>query len=244
MEKIPEGITLIALSFITFFAIQIIYAILVIYLFSKRHSSIHVQVVESNDSNMPEIINRQKDEKVLTSARNLTTKNNFFLTNKRLIFFYQSLFNGKDFTRYFTLKSVTTIDIVYKNPYGWLILAGLNLFAGYSLANAESEFKDGLFIASLIISLLYVLLWYYVKGYYLEFYNGKRSSLFSQEKAGLISISKSFENFNNNDERFVYKSETKDIICSNCKSEITLEGEELKAEEISCPVCNSSIRII
>lgn len=213
---------------------------------------------------LPEVVNRIGNEITIKYACSFTKNNQFYLTTSRIIFHCENIFKSKYFTRYFETKSVRNVEISYKNPYIWLIIAGLQVVLGIILAvisTPKSSENNGFFYkeksnsgagtAFLIIFLfliqsgIFVLLWYYLKGYYLEFNNGIRTGLFCRSREGLEDTLKRFDVL-----RFTNKTiaipdtknktpESLDVICSSCKSVISLDADDLKSSTFVCPICST-----
>jgi hypothetical protein len=240
---------------------------LIIYYFALRFRRKFFIVHEFSNDNvkLPEVVNKVGNEMTIKYASSFTKGNQIYLTTSRIIFHCQSLLRGKFFTRYFETKSVRNIEVIYKNPYGWLIIAGLNVLFGIIFASSsasksssnsnyffkESSSSGGAGSAFLIIFLtliqsgFFVLLWYYMKGFYLVFNNGTISGLFCRSKEGLEDILKRFDIL-----RFTNRTitipgtkndvqESKDVICLSCKSVISLEAEDLKSNTFVCPICST-----
>jgi hypothetical protein len=247
-----ESILAVIITILQFIVIVPFYAF-VIYVIYYRKKFITVDIFGETGSKLPGEIQSISTERILESARSLTYRTQFFLTNHRIIFFYQSLLGGKHLTRYFKINTVKNVGIVYKNPYGWLIYSGLNLILGISLAisagNSKTYYRDdgntgtviAIIFATLIYAGLYVLLWYYLKGYYLAFDNNRVVGLFCRSSEGLQNILNNFDllRFSETNSMSSIQKETKDVTCSSCKSVITLESEDLKSETFVCPVCKT-----
>lgn len=228
--------------------------ILVIYLVAHyRMRFLTVNDFSNENVDLPEVINKVKDETTVSYAYSLTKSNQFYLTNSRVVFFFQSILRGKYYTKYFPIDSVKNTEIVFKNPYGWLIVGALNLLFGFitSIAACSSKRDSdvgaglGLFFLTLIFTGAFGLMWYYLKGFYLVFDNGRVSGLFCRSKEGLEGILKKIDYLSLNKTKIIpaeFKPEpiiTKDIVCTSCKSVITLEKDDLMADTFVCPVCST-----
>lgn len=239
---------------------------LLIFYFALRYRMKFFIVHEFSNENvkLPEVVNKVGNEMTLKYACSFTKGNQFYLTTSRIIFHCQSLLREKFFTRYFETKSVGNIEVIYKNPYGWLIFAGLQVLLGIifaSLAASKSSNSSNYFykessnsgagsafliiFLTLIQSGFFVLLWYYLKGYYLAFDNGKISGLFCCSREGLEDTLKRFDILKFTNKTITIPGtqnniqESKDVICSSCKSVISLEADDLKMSTFVCPICST-----
>ena len=244
--------------------------ILIIFYFALRFRLKFFIVHEFSNDNikLPGVVNKMPNEVTLKYATNFTKSNQFYLTTTRIIFHIQSLLRGKIFTRYFETKSIRNVEIVYKNPYGWLIVGGINLLFGLISAstsaahnsNSSNFFNDRssstgsgiitlLIFLTLIESGLFVLIWYYLKGFYLMFDNGRISGLFCRTKDGLEDTLKRFDILKFTNKSFPAPEiknvvpESKDIICKACKSVISLDSDDLKSSSFICPICTTENEI-
>ena len=226
-----------------------------------RKKFITVHEFEYSDKEYPNFIKRLDKEKVLNYARSFTYSNQFFLSNIRFVINYNSMLRGKTYTKYYTAKSVNNTEITYKNPYIWLIYAGIVLIYGIVVSAKSSgtsrnfyreESNDAgliilIILGFLVIAGLFVLLWYYTRGYYLSLDNGKVSGIFCRSSEGLENILKTFDKLKLSNDSFDSKDDfrksieqvSKDVTCSECKSVLTLEGDDLKSETYVCPVCKA-----
>jgi hypothetical protein len=262
MDTIGAAVGAIILTII--YNLLMIAAIIVIILGIKYRVKFFTVHEFSNDNvKLPEVVNKVGNEMTLKYANSFTKNNQFYLTTSRIIFHCQNLFKTKFFTRYFNINSVGNVEISYRNPYVLLIIAGIIVLIGiilgittyaksssntmYFQRNSDSGAGSAMLIIFifLIMSGLFVLLWYYLKGYYLAFDNGKLSGLFCRSREGLEDTLKRFDIL-----RFTNKTitipgpknevqESKDVICSSCKSVISLEAEDLKSSTFVCPICST-----
>lgn len=235
---------------------------LIIYLVVHyRLKFLTVNDFSSENVELPKVINKVRNETTVSYAYSLAKSNQFFLTNTRIVFFFQSILRGKYYTKYFPIESIKNTEIVFKNPYGWLIVGAFNLLMGFITAVASCSTKGSdyyyresssnagaaiaIFFLSLIFSGAFGLIWYYLKGYYLVFDNNRVSGLFCRSKEGLEEILKKFDSLKFKkteaipEELKVEPITSKDVICKSCKSIITLEKEDLTADTFVCPVCKT-----
>ncbi len=229
-----------------------------IYTVYHRYKFFTVNIFETGNSELPSVLKNSDNENIIQYARNFTYKNQFFLTNLRFVFHVQSILMGKTFTKYFTINSVKNTEITYKNPYGWLIFAAVNLIVSIIFSISESSgsafsnsrFNTGKFIllfsSAVVQTGLFVLLWYYLKGFYLILDNGRIAGLFCRSSEGLEATVRKFDLLRLSNEipdsdEILKKEESKskDIVCSKCKSVITLEGDDLQKNSFHCPVCGN-----
>lgn len=241
--------------------IQIPIVLYVVYTVYFRHKFLTV-----NNFNvkleLPSLLELTENEVVLTNAVSITRERKFFLTNKRFIFFSESLLRGKHFTKYVNIKTIKNTMISFKNPYGFLIVGGFSFIFSIVnlLKNSSSTFKSNdnsgmSFIILILLHSLIVLLWYYLKGYYLILDNNRVTGLFCRSNEGLESILKNFDlltysdgknvqvsTFNNvesSDVKFIAnENESKDVICGKCQSVISLDDEEISKGFFLCPICS------
>lgn len=228
----------------------------VFYAIYYRSKFITVDVFGETGSKFPGELKGISFENIIEHARSLTYRTQFYLTNLRIIFHYQSLLKGKHASKYFHISTVKNVGIVYKNPYGWLIYSGLNLIIGISLAISaggktniyRNESNTGtvilIILATIIYCGLYVLLWYYLKGYYLIFDNNRIIGLFCRSSEGLENILHNFDILRFSDKKIKNNlientTESKDVKCNDCGTVLTLEGEDLKSDTFICPVCKA-----
>lgn len=228
------------------------------YTIYHRYKFFTVNIFETGNLTLPSVLKKLDNENTIQYARNFTYKNQFFLTNLRFVFHVQSILMGKAFTKYFNISSVKNTEITYKNPYGWLVCAAINLIVSifYSISESSgsafsnSRFNTGKFIllfsSAVIQTGLFVLLWYYLKGFYLILDNGRITGLFCRSSEGLESIVRKFDLLRlskeisySNEILNREESKSKDIVCSKCKSVITLEGDDLQKNSFHCPVCGN-----
>ena len=229
-----------------------------IYTIYHRDKFFTVNIFEAGNLALPSVLKKLDNENTIQYARNFTYKNQFFLTNLRFIFHVRSLLMGKTFTKYFNINSVKNTEITYKNPYGWLVYAAVNLIVSiyYSISESNSSafsnsgFNTGKFIllfsSAIVQTGLFVLLWYYLKGYYLILDNGRIAGLFCRSSEGLETTIRKFDLLrlskeipDSNEILKREESKSKDIVCSKCNSVITLEGNDLQKNSFHCPVCGN-----
>lgn len=234
--------------------------ILVIYVaFRYRSKFIIVHEFSNENVNLPKVINKVPNEIIAKYAYSFTKTNQFFLTDSRIVFFYESILKGRYFTKYLSIESVKNTEIVYKNPYGWLIIAGINILvsiiSGISSCSSKSSnsyFRDsgglggaifGSIILTLVITGIFGLIWYYLKGYYLVFDNNRVSGLFCRSREGLVDVLKIFDYLKFNKTKQLPPElrpeplSSKDITCKSCKSVITLDKNDLMSDTFICPIC-------
>lgn len=241
---------------ISVFLIQILITIYVIYTIRYRKNFLTVNTFDVKIE-VPNIINLVSNEKILTNAVSISNTRKFFLSNKRSIFSWKTLLRGLQVTKYVNIKTIKNTKITFKNPYGFLLIAGVAF--SYSVFNILSTHKSiSLVILSVMLNGLLVLLWYYLKGYYLILDNDKVSGLFCRSNEGLVNTLRQFDNLiysentlletgtqqifdNTKSEKLLQK--TNDIVCTQCKSVITLEGNELTKEFFICPICSTKNNI-
>lgn len=235
---------------------------LVIYLVVHyRMRFLTVNDFSNENVDLPDVMNKVQNETTVNYAYSLTKSNQFYLTNSRIVFFFQSILRGKYYSKYFPIDSVKNTEIVFKNPYGWLIVGGINMLIGFIMASASCStkssnnyFRDsssnagaafGILLLSLTFTGAFGLIWYYLKGFYLVFDNGRVSGLFCRSREGLEDILKRFDYFSLNKTKVIpseFKNSlviTKDIACTSCKSVITLEKADLLSETFVCPICST-----
>ena len=253
---------LISLLFLGSMLPFIILFVIVLYaVFHYRMRYLTVNDFSKDNINLPEVINKVPNEITSNYAFSLAKSNQFFLTNIRVIFFSQSILRGKYYTKYFPIDSVKNTEIVFKNPYGWLIVSGINFLSGFisaisscSAKKSNSLFGDSagsvgaafiLLLFTLMFSGLFGLLWYYLKGYYLIFDNNRITGLFCRSKEGLEDVLKNFDILKFNKIKYFSKdlksdiSSSKDIVCISCKSVITLDKDDLAFDTFTCPICST-----
>jgi hypothetical protein len=219
-----------------------------------------VNEFSSVDEKLPEVINKAPDETTLEYACSFTKNNQFYLTNHRIIFFVQSILRGKYFTRYFQINSVKNVEITFKNPYGWLIIAAIHMLFAFifsiasCLTKSNSRYSEsssngegaavGIFFALSLGAGFYVMLWYYLKGFYLVFDNMRITGLFCRSKEGLEEVLRKFDFLKYgvlSPTNAISKADVpsfKDFVCNSCKSVLTLEADDLKFSTFTCPICS------
>lgn len=247
--------------------------VLIYYLALRFRTKFFIVHEFSNENvKLPEVVNKVGNEITIKYANSFTKSNQFYMTSRRIIFHCQSLLKGKFFTKYFETNSVRNVEIIYKNPYGWLIVAGLEFLVwliyvisavshSSSSSNSYSFYTEksssmGAGTAVLVLffafieSGLFVLIWHLLKGYYLMFDNGTISGLFCRSREGLEDTLKRFDIF-----KFSNKSadvpelkrevpQSRDIICRTCKSVISLDSDDLKSSSFICPICTTENAIV
>jgi len=241
------------------------YVIIFYFIFRYRMKFFIVHEFSNENTKLPEVVNKIGNEVTIKYANSFTKSNQFYLTTSRIVFHCQSFLRGKYFTKYFETKSVKNVEIVYKNPYGWIIVAGLQVISGIIMAISSASSKSSkntfsyyqessssgagaafwIIFVSLLQSGIFVLIWYYLKGFYLAFDNGRLSGLFCRSREGLEDTLKRFDVL-----RFTNKTiaipdtknktpESLDVICSSCKSVISLDTDDLKSSTFVCPICST-----
>lgn len=243
--------------------IPFVVLILVIYaVFYVRMKFITVNEFSNENVNLPEVINKVPNETTVKYAYSFAKTNQFFLTNSRIVFFFESILRGRYYTKYFQIESVKNTEIVYKNPYVWLIVAGIHFLFGFisaisscSTKSSNNYFRDSsnsnanaafvMILVTLVFTGIFCLVWYYLKGYYLIFDNSRVAGLFCRSREGLVDVLRKFDYLKLNKTKNLppelkpVPTSSKDIICTSCKSVITLEKDDLISETFVCPICST-----
>ncbi len=170
-----EIIGLIALIFL-----QFLLPFILVWMWYDYHA-FRIHNFHSNPNvHLPSLVTETKNEQVSMYCDSISGRSKLYLTNKRLVLFKRSLLGTSHRFEYFKSNEVKIVGISFKNPYYYLIIAGIfSLMVFLKLSdnsgNRTSSFlspsSTSTIITYIILAVAFTGLYFFFKGFSLKLKN-------------------------------------------------------------------------